>query len=72
MDTFQPMSSVVLFMQFATPIFLTLCLYFVLTFFQALKREDEIRVKKAKIGAVLTLALALMMPYFFNILFMWR
>lgn len=43
-------------------IFLVSCLYFSLTYFEKLKKEDEQLIKQSKLFAVGSLALALIIP----------
>lgn len=69
MNSFQPTTAIFL-IQLAAPLLYALCLYFVLSFFQALKSGDEERVKKMKIGAVLTLVLAMTSPFLLGMMFM--
>ncbi|KOS69340.1 hypothetical protein AEA09_12730 [Lysinibacillus contaminans] len=48
-------------------IFILLCLYSVLTFFQHLKNNDERLIKQSKLAAVFCLAVALLVPAFYNL-----
>lgn len=48
-------------------IFIVLCLYCVLTFFQHLKNNDEKLIKQSKLAAVFCLAVALLVPIFINL-----
>ena len=54
--------SSVIGLSFIPPLFFISCFYFTLTFFQQLKTGDETRIKKAKIGAIVSLTLALLLP----------
>lgn len=47
-------------------ILIILCFYFTLTFFQHLREEDKRAIKQSKIAATICLALALLIPVFFN------
>ncbi|MCH7323307.1 hypothetical protein LZ480_15635 [Solibacillus sp. MA9] len=56
-------------------IFYICCLYFTLSFFQHLKFGEETKIKKAKLGAVISLTLALLVPAIYQLiifLFMMR
>ncbi|MEK4700021.1 hypothetical protein MKX47_10525 [Solibacillus sp. FSL R7-0668] len=55
-------SGLVYWLSFIPPLFFISCFYFTLTFFQQLKVGDETRIKKAKMGAILSLILALFIP----------
>lgn len=55
-------SGLIYWLTFIPPLFYISCFYFTLTFFQQLKVGDETRIKKAKIGAILSLILALFIP----------
>ncbi|MFJ7735081.1 hypothetical protein ACIQ2D_01965 [Lysinibacillus sp. NPDC097287] len=46
---------------------IVLCLYCILTFFQHLKNNDERLIKQAKLAAVFCLAVALLVPAFYNL-----
>lgn len=48
-------------------LFIPLCFYFTLTFFQHLKKDDERLIKQTKLAAVICLALALLVPAFYNL-----
>lgn len=48
-------------------IFIVLCFHFLLTFFQHLKADDKSKTEQAKKGAVLCLAIALLVPVIYNI-----
>lgn len=48
-------------------VFIVLCLYAVLTFFQHLKNDDERLIKQSKLAAVFCLAVALLLPAFINL-----
>ncbi|MFJ7950668.1 hypothetical protein ACIQZG_03955 [Lysinibacillus sp. NPDC096418] len=48
-------------------IFIVLCLYCVLTFFQHLKNNEERLIKQYKLAAVFCLAVALLVPAFYNL-----
>ena len=48
-------------------IFIILCLYCVLTFFQHLKNNDERLIKQSKLAAVFCLAVALLVPAFYGL-----
>lgn len=48
-------------------IFSILCLYCILTFFQHLKNNDEKLIKQSKLAAVFCLAVALLVPFFYNL-----
>lgn len=48
-------------------IFIVLCLYCVLTFFQHLKNNDERLIKQSKLAAVFCLAVALLVPAFYGL-----
>lgn len=69
MNSFQP-TTVIFLTQVTSPFLYALCLYFVLSFFQALKSGEDERVKKMKIGAVLTLVLAMTSPFLLGMLLM--
>lgn len=48
-------------------LFIVLCFYFTLTFLQYLKVDDKSQTEQAKKGAVLCLAIALLVPVIYNI-----
>lgn len=48
-------------------VFIVLCFYFTLTFLQYLKVDDKSQTAQAKKGAVLCLAIALLVPLLYNI-----
>lgn len=48
-------------------IFILLCFYSILTFFQHLKNNDERLIKQSKLAAVFCLAVALLMPALYNL-----
>lgn len=48
-------------------VFIVLCLYFTLTFFQYLKQEDARLTKQSKFGAVICLAVSLLIPAIYNL-----
>ena len=48
-------------------IFLIMCFYFTLTFFQYLKQYDERMVKQAKLAAVICLAFGLLLPILYGL-----
>ncbi|MFJ8260667.1 hypothetical protein ACIQ4I_01750 [Rummeliibacillus sp. NPDC094406] len=48
-------------------VFIILCLYFTLTFFQKLKAEDERGIKQNKFAAIICLAFAILMPALYNL-----
>ncbi|WP_274310196.1 hypothetical protein [Solibacillus daqui] len=52
----------VLWLSLMPPIFYICCLYFTLSFFQHLKSGEEAKIKKAKLGAVISLSIALLLP----------
>lgn len=47
-------------------VFIVLCFYFTLTFFQYLKQEDARLTKQSKLGAVICLAASLLIPAIYN------
>lgn len=49
-------------LSFIPILFFISCFYFTLTFFQQLKTGDEARIKKAKMGAIVSLTFALVLP----------
>ena len=48
-------------------VLIILCFYFTLTFFQHLKQGDDRLTTQSKFGAVICLALGLLIPVFFNL-----
>lgn len=48
-------------------VFIVLCFYFTLTFFQYLKEEDARLTKQSKLGAVICLAVSLLIPAIYNL-----
>ncbi|WP_203364666.1 hypothetical protein [Bacillus sp. REN10] len=48
-------------------VFIILCFYFLLTFFQHLKSDNEREVNQSKLAAVICLAIALLVPAIFNL-----
>jgi len=49
-----------------TMIFLVLCFYFTLMYFQYLKENDDRLIKQSRLVAVICLAIALLVPAFYN------
>ncbi|MGM9945568.1 MAG: hypothetical protein ACI33M_11525 [Lysinibacillus sp.] len=47
-------------------IFLILCFYFTLMYFQYLKEDDDRLIKQSRLVAVICLATALLVPAFYN------
>ena len=47
-------------------IFLVLCFYFTLMYFQYLKENDDRLIKQSRLVAVICLAIALLVPAFYN------
>ena len=47
-------------------IFLVLCFYFTLMYFQYLKEDDDRLIKQSRLVAVICLAIALLVPAFYN------
>ena len=47
-------------------IFLVLCFYFTLMYFQYLKEDDDRLIKQSRLVAVICLAIALFVPAFYN------
>ena len=56
-----------IWLTFVTPIFLVSALYFTLSFFQQLKIDNERLVNQSKWGAVISLAIALIVPAIYQI-----
>jgi len=50
-----------------TPILLIACFYFTLTFFESLRKGDERVTKQSKLAATICIALALLIPAFYNL-----
>lgn len=48
-------------------IFIILCFYFSLTFFQHLKSDNERMINQSKLAAVICLAIALLVPTIYNL-----
>ncbi|HWL23796.1 MAG TPA: hypothetical protein VNR38_08610 [Ureibacillus sp.] len=48
-------------------IMFVLCLYFFLTYFEHLKHDDDEQIRNSKFLAVVTLALALIVPAFYQL-----
>ncbi|PAQ15748.1 hypothetical protein CD798_05280 [Bacillaceae bacterium SAOS 7] len=48
-------------------IFVILCFYFSLTFFQHLKSDNERMINQSKLAAVICLAIALLVPAIYNL-----
>ncbi|OZI10474.1 hypothetical protein CEW92_16720 [Bacillaceae bacterium SAS-127] len=48
-------------------IFIILCFYFSLTFFQHLKSDNERMINQSKLAAVICLAIALLVPTLYNL-----
>ena len=48
-------------------IFLVLCFYFTLMYFQYLKEDDDRLIKQSRLVAVICLAIALLVPAFYNL-----
>ena len=53
-------------MNIVAMIFLVLCFYFTLMYFQYLREADERLIKQTRLVAVICLAIALLAPAFYN------
>lgn len=67
MNQIASMGSVGIWIGIFSAIMLSFCLYFTLTYFEHLKHGDDRLIKQAKMGAVITLVLALLVPAFFQL-----
>jgi len=56
-----------IWLTFVTPIFLVSALYFTLSFFQYLKMDNDRLMTQSKWGAVISLAIALIVPAIYQI-----
>lgn len=56
-----------IWLTFVTPIFLVFTLYFALSFFQYLKNDNERSMTQSKWGAVISLAIALLIPAIYQL-----
>ncbi|MEK5080570.1 hypothetical protein MKX73_16735 [Solibacillus sp. FSL W7-1436] len=56
-----------IWLTFITPIFLITALYFTLSFFQHLKTDNDRLMTQSKWGAVISLAIALIVPAIYQI-----
>lgn len=67
MDQFASPGSMIGFFELFSAVMFTLCLYFSLTYFEHLKNGDDRLIKQSKSFAVISLALALIVPAFYLI-----
>lgn len=67
MNQIASMGSVGIWIGIFSAIMLAFCLYFTLTYFEHLKYGDDRLIKQAKMGAAITLVLALLVPAFFQL-----
>lgn len=56
-----------IWLTFVTPIFLVCTLHFALSFFQYLKNDNERLMTQSKWGAIISLAIALLVPAVYQI-----
>ncbi|SOC44267.1 hypothetical protein [Ureibacillus acetophenoni] len=67
MNQIASMGSIGIWIGILSVILLGFCLYFTLSYFEHLKYDDDRLMKQTKMGAVITLVLALLVPAFFQL-----
>lgn len=68
MNQIASMGSIGIWIGILSVILLGFCLYFTLSYFEHLKYGDDRLMNQTKLGAVLTLVLALLIPAFYQLL----